>query len=117
MKKLITVLLVMTLTLSLTACRRKISADATGGSKANLSGTMEENVDKLLLDHDLPLLQDRGRRSHKQMEAQVEEIYMDFDRRRKAYEAQEEDRRDAEELKMLENLEGSIRGRETQGET
>lgn len=76
----------------------------------------EENVDKLLLDHDLPLLQDRGRRSHKQMEAQVEEIYMDFDRRRKAYEAQEEDRRDEEELKMLENLEGSIRGRETQGE-
>ena len=48
MKKLITVLLVMTLTLSLTACRRNISADATGGSKANLSGTMEENVDKLM---------------------------------------------------------------------
>ncbi len=75
----------------------------------------EENVDRLLLDHDLPLLQGSGKRSHKQMEAQVEGIYMDFDRRRKACEAQEEDRRDAEELKMLENMEASIRSRENTG--
>ena len=39
----------------------------------------EENVDKLLLDHTLPLLQDKGNRSHKQMESKVEKIYLEFD--------------------------------------
>lgn len=71
----------------------------------------EENVDKLLLDHDLPLLQDRGKRTHKQMESKVEEIYIDFDKRRKKEEAQEEDKRDEEELKMLEATEKLIKGR------
>ena len=61
----------------------------------------EENVDKLLLDHSLPLLQDKGNRSHKQMESKVEEIYIEFDKRRKAFEAAEEDRKDEAELKML----------------
>ena len=71
----------------------------------------EENVDKLLLDHSLPLLQDKGNRSHKQMESKVEEIYIEFDKRRKAFEAAEEDRKDETELKMLEEAEKAIKAK------
>lgn len=72
----------------------------------------EENVDKLITDHDLPLLDDKGSRSHKQMEKQVEEIYIEFDKCRKAYDAQLADRQDEEEIKaemkMLEDVEKKI---------
>ena len=73
----------------------------------------EENVDKLLLDHDLPLLQDKGSRNHKQMESKVEEIYIEFDKRRKAFEAEEEDRKDEAELKMLEEAEKAIKAKKS----
>ena len=71
----------------------------------------EENVDKLITDHDLPLLDDKGSRSHKQMEQQVEEIYIEFDKRRKAFDAQEADRADEAEMKMLEEAEMRVKGR------
>lgn len=45
----------------------------------------EGNVDKLITDHDLPLLEDKGHCSTKQMESKVEEIYFEYDKRRKAY--------------------------------
>ena len=52
MKKLIAILLAMTLLLSMTACGRKKDNDptvnTTEGKSANLSGTMEENVNKLM---------------------------------------------------------------------
>ena len=73
----------------------------------------EENVDKLLLDHTLPLLQDKGNRSHKQMESKVEKVYLEFDKRRKAFEAAEEDRKDEAELKMLEEAENAIKAKKT----
>lgn len=73
----------------------------------------EENVDKLITDHDLPLLDDKGIRSHKQMEKQVEEVYIEFDNRRKAYDAQQADKQDEEEIKaemkMLEEAEKTIK--------
>ena len=73
----------------------------------------EENVDKIIMDHDLPLLDDKGNRSHKQMESMVEEIYLEFDKRRKAYDAQQADRQDEEEIKaemkMLEDAEKMIK--------
>lgn len=69
----------------------------------------EENIDKLLQDHDLPLLQDKGSRNHKQMEAKVEEIYLDFDKRRKAFEAEEADKQDIEEMKMFDDIENKIK--------
>ena len=71
----------------------------------------EENVDKLITDHDLPLLDDKGSRSHKQMEQQVEEIYIEFDKRRKTFDAQEADRADEAEMKMLEDAEMRVKGR------
>lgn len=69
----------------------------------------EENVDKLIADHDLPLLQDKGEKSHKQMEKKVEQIYIEFDSRRKHFEAIEADKQDEAELKMLEDAEKNIK--------
>ena len=73
----------------------------------------EENVDKLIVDHDLPLLDDSGSRSHKQMEEKVEEIYIEFNNRRKAFEAQEADKQDeaeiASEMKMLDDAELQVK--------
>ena len=73
----------------------------------------EENVDKLISVHDLPLLDDNGNRSHKQMEKQVEEIYIEFDKRRKSYDTQQADKQDEEEIKaemlMLEEAERQVK--------
>lgn len=73
----------------------------------------EENVDKLITDHDLPLLKDKGHRSNNQMESIVEEVYIEFDKRRKAYEAQEADKQDEEEIdaemKLLDDTETKIK--------
>lgn len=69
----------------------------------------EENVDKLIADHDLPLLEDKGHCSNKQMESKVEEMYFEFDKRRKAYEAQEADREDEADMKMLEEAEKRVK--------
>ena len=73
----------------------------------------EENVDKIIMDHELPLLDDKGNRLHKQMESMVEEIYLEFDKRRKAYDAQQADKQDEEEIKaemkMLEDAEKMIK--------
>jgi len=43
-----------------------------------------------------------GSISAKQMEAKVREIYAEYDKRRKEYEALETDKEDLEELKQLE---------------
>ena len=50
MKKLIVILVALTIALSMTACRRKANTDTTttGANQAALSGTMEENVNKLI---------------------------------------------------------------------
>lgn len=69
----------------------------------------EENVDKLIADHDLPLLEDKGHCSNKQMESKVEEMYIEFDKRRKAYEAQEADREDEADMRMLEEAEKMVK--------
>ena len=71
----------------------------------------EDNVDKLISDNDFPLLDDKGRRSRIQADKKVEEIYLEFDQRRKEFEAKEADRQDAEELKLLEDAESKIKGR------
>ena len=71
----------------------------------------EDNVDKLISDNDFPLLDDKGRRSRIQTDKKVEEIYLEFDQRRKDFEAKEADLQDAEELKLLEEAESKIKGR------
>lgn len=64
----------------------------------------KQNVDKLLADNEFPLLIDKGVVSHKQMEAEVEDIYIEFDKIRKQYDAQQADILDEQELKMLDEV-------------
>lgn len=71
----------------------------------------KENVDKILADHYLPVLDDKGNRSRVQADKKVEEIYLEFDKRRKEYDAKEADRQDEEELKLLEETEKKVIGR------
>lgn len=71
----------------------------------------KENVDKILADHYLPVLDDKGNRSRVQADKKVEEIYLEFDKRRKEYDAKEADRQDKEELKLLEETEKKVIGR------
>ncbi len=57
-----------------------------------------ESVDKLLVDHDVPLLTSPGIVSHQRMVDQVDAIYATFDARRKKDDALAADRQDLEEL-------------------
>lgn len=57
-----------------------------------------ESVDKLLTDHDVPLLASPGTVSHQQMVNQVDAIYTAFDARRKKEDAIAADQQDLEEL-------------------
>ena len=57
-----------------------------------------ESVDKLLTDHDVPLLASPGTVSHQQMVNQVDAIYTAFDARRKKEEAIAAEQQDLEEL-------------------
>lgn len=68
----------------------------------------KESVDKLISDNDFLLLDNAGSSSHKQMERKVEEVYLEFDARRKKYEATAADKDDEEELKALELAEKRI---------
>lgn len=61
-----------------------------------------DNVDKILALNDKLVLQNKGSISNALMEKQVREIYEQFDARRKAFEAQQADEEEIEELKKLE---------------
>jgi hypothetical protein len=63
----------------------------------------KQNVDKLIIDHNVPLLKGKGQISRQQMLEQVDDIYNDFDDRRKKYEAMETDRAEMLELEQLEH--------------
>lgn len=56
------------------------------------------SVDKLLEDHDVPLLASSGKVSRRQMEERVNDIYTAFDARRKKEDAIAADQQDLEEL-------------------
>lgn len=71
----------------------------------------KENFDKILLDNGFLLLNDKGTRSHHQMEKKVESIYLEFDTKRKAFYASEADKSDELELKALENLEKKLKAK------
>ena len=61
-----------------------------------------ENVDKILDLHDKKILTNAGSISKSEMEKLVSELYVNFDKRRKEYEAIEADKEDLEELKKIE---------------
>ena len=62
----------------------------------------QENLDKIIAFNDLDVLTTPGKISHKQMEQKVREEYDGFDTQRKFADAAEEDRKELEELKALE---------------
>ncbi len=61
-----------------------------------------ENVDRILDFQDKKILTNAGSISKAQMEKQVTDIYKNFDKRRKEFEALQADNEDLEELKKLE---------------
>jgi hypothetical protein len=65
-----------------------------------------KNVDSLLTFQEKDVLQGAGSISNKEMEAHVREVYATYDAQRKQIEAQQAD---AEDLKMLEDLENSLK--------
>lgn len=71
----------------------------------------EDNIDKLITDNDFKLLDDKGSRSRFQADKEVEQIYLEFNKRRKEYEAKEADKQDEQELKALEEAEKKVLGR------
>ncbi|MBK5192320.1 MAG: virulence RhuM family protein [Flavobacteriaceae bacterium] len=62
----------------------------------------QENLDKIIAFNDLNVLKSPDKISHKQMEQKVREQYSRFDTQRKFADAAEEDRKELEELKALE---------------
>ncbi len=61
-----------------------------------------DNVEQIIVSNGFACLEDKGHISKMQMEQQVQEIYRQFDTRRRAYEAALADRVDEQELQELE---------------
>ena len=61
----------------------------------------QENVDRILSSNDYKILDHKGKISNSEMEEKVNEMYSEFDSRRKAMEVKIADE---EDLKELENL-------------
>ena len=76
----------------------------------------KDNIDKLITDNEFNLLDDKGSRSRVQADKEVEQIYLEFDKRRKEYEAKEADKQDEQELKALEEAEKKLLGRKKKDE-
>lgn len=66
----------------------------------------QENVDKILLNNDQPLLVGKGSVSNALMEKRVSGIFEEFDTRRKQYEAMQADQ---EDMRILEELEKELK--------
>jgi len=60
------------------------------------------NVDQILISNGLSLINSKGTISNKEMEAIVEQIYEEFDTKRRKEEAEEADVQDFNELSELE---------------
>ena len=63
----------------------------------------KENIDKIILLNDKPILSNKGKISHPQMEKKVDAVFEAFDAKRKIADARQADAEDLEELKALEN--------------
>ncbi|MCF6345280.1 MAG: virulence RhuM family protein [Thiomicrorhabdus sp.] len=63
----------------------------------------QENVDKVLIFNDKSVLSSAGSISNARMKQTVEKTYLDFDQKRKKFEAKQADLTDLEEIKALEH--------------
>lgn len=71
----------------------------------------KDSVDKILIDHNFPVLENKGNRDRLTINDIVEKEYNEFDRKRKQFEAKEADRQEAEELKELEEIGNKLKKR------
>lgn len=62
----------------------------------------QENVGQIITSNGFPLLSGAGKKSHAQMESKVNELFAEYDQRRKLQEAQAADLQDEAELSALE---------------
>ncbi|MCK5354932.1 MAG: virulence RhuM family protein [Methyloprofundus sp.] len=62
----------------------------------------QENVDKVLIFNDRSVLSDAGRISNSTMKQTVVKAYLDFDQRRKSFDAKQADLNDLEDIKAIE---------------
>ena len=74
----------------------------------------KENINQIITSNDFPLLEHSGKISHKQMEQQTTELYLNFDQQRKQQQATEADQQDLSELNDLKALEQKIKHRPQQ---
>lgn len=74
----------------------------------------KENVDKILNFQDKKVLKGSGSIANKQMEEIVRNVYENFDRRRKKYDAIQEDMNDVEELNQIEYKIIKVKGKRKQ---
>lgn len=61
----------------------------------------QENVDRILELNDKKVLTGKGSISNAEVEQKVKDIYLDFDARRKAYEANLADKQDVEAIEAI----------------
>ena len=61
----------------------------------------QENIDRVLSSNDYQILDHKGKISNKKMEEKLNEIYEDFDNKRKDFEAKIADEEDLKELESL----------------
>ena len=66
-------------------------------------GFWRENVGQIIVSNGFPLLSGSGSVGHTRMVQKLEPLYLDFDQRRKAYEARAADAQDEADLKALES--------------
>jgi hypothetical protein len=79
------------------------TAELRAKNRQNISMAFwRENVDKILQLNDRPLLTHKGSVGNAQMEKMIEQVYEQFDAKRKAEEARRADAEDLEEIKKLE---------------
>ena len=65
-------------------------------------GFWKQNMGQIISSNGFPLLNDAGTTSHAQMESNTSALYLNYDQRRKATEAQEADQQDEAALQALE---------------
>ena len=66
-------------------------------------GFWKQNVDQIITSNGFPLLTHAGSIRHVEMESHTSALYLDYDQRRKAREAQQADQQDEAALKALEH--------------
>lgn len=72
-----------------------------------------DNVHRILTSNDFTVLDHKGSVSHQQMEDHAREAYLQFDTRRKQFDAEQAEQQDRAELKELEDTTETLKQRKS----